>query len=436
MKANKVISLPQNFIKPTVLWPIASYKHRLKNRQEIEENIRRRKLTGQINLIELYDKWELYKCAKLEKENIEIQQNQLKKTISKFKEKKSLNTNEQSLLKSSFEKMITLQKTLDNNRKSFIGIHEQFNSSFLALPNKLSSITPDQQQIVHEFGQKPPDDSGQNQAHHLNYSSLITFINENFYFLQSEAAKFDYTFTLKCLDYFRQQNFSQFINCDFIRTIILESVAEPLENFHEVQHSFDENNRNLVHLTGGGSWLSYLGCITLSKIDKSELPFKSISSGRIYRPTRENDLGLFDVTQSNGVQILVADFDVSINEQFQSTLKLIINMYEHFLCGEHFRVVYVPAHQLRKSECFSAHIEMYSRSQKKYIEIGNLSHFGDFLSHRLRFQCEGAEKATQHKPHLIMGTVCNVTKLLGILLEQHNGTIPQNFFDHHAFVQK
>lgn len=40
----------------------------------------------------------------------------------------------------------------------------------------------------------------------------------------------------------------------------------------------------------------------------------------------------------------------------------------------------------------------------RYIEIGNLNHFGD----RLRFQCEGAEKGTQDETHIILGTVCNI----------------------------
>lgn len=427
MKANKVISLPRSFVKPTVLWPISSYKHRLKNRQEIEENIKRRKLIDQINITELYAKWELYKRAKMEKDNIETQQNQLKKSIANLRGRKSLDDNEQCALNQNFQAMVTLQRTLDDSRKSFHDIHEQFNSSFLSLPNKLSPDTPNQERIVHEFGRKLEDSAGSRHQHHISYTELIKLFDENVYFLQNAAAAFDHTFTLQCLDQFRRHQFSQFNNCDFIRTIVLDSVAEPLESVYEVQHGFDEKNKNLVHLTGAGSWLSYLGCITLSKIDKPDLPLRSVSAGRIYRPTTRNDSGLFDVAQSTAIQILLADFDVCINQRFESTLKLIIDMYEAI--DIHFRVVYVPVHQLSRSACFTARIEMYSPSQRRYIEIGNLSHFGDFLSHRLRFQCEGAEKATQHKPHILLGTVCNVTRLLGIILETFNGTIPQTILD-------
>lgn len=428
MKARKVIALPRSFVKPTVLWPIASYKHRLKNRQELEENIKRRQLIDQINIAELYAKWELYKRAKIEKDNIETQQNQLKKTIAKLKAKKSLDDNEQSALNRNFQEMVASQKTLDDSRKSFHNVHEQFNSSFLSLPNKLSANAPDREKVVHEYGKRLDDSAASRHQHHLTYSKLIKLIDENLYFLQNAAAAFDYTFTLKCLDHLRCHQFSQFNNCDFIRTIVLDSVAEPLENVYEVQHDFDEKNKNLVHLTGAGSWLSYLGCITLSKIDKPELPLRSVSAGRIYRPTIKNDSGLFDVTQSTAIQILLADFDVCINKQFESTLQLIIDMYEAI--DIHFRAVYVPAHQLSRSANFTARIEMYSPCQRRYIEIGNLSHFGDFLSHRLRFQCEGAEKATQHKPHILLGTVCNVTKLLGIVLETFDGSIPQTILNH------
>lgn len=65
------------------------------------------------------------------------------------------------------------------------------------------------------------------------------------------------------------------------------------------------------------------------------------------------------------------------------------------------------ASRLRKSNGFTARIELYSPSHKRYIKIKNSGQFGDFLSNRLRlrFQCEKVKKATQYKPHIILETV-------------------------------
>lgn len=401
------------------LWPIFNYKDRLENHTELEENIKRRRLTDQINVSDLLDKWQLYKNCEKKKDTVEKRRAQLTKIISKLSSVKSLSDDDQCRSEAFKQEARDLRKDYDSACNSFYDIQEQFNVEFLMLPNNLLTKTPDEPEIVYEFGSKPSDKPNQ---HHLNYDDLIKFVNETCYYLQHEAATFDLNFPLVCVDFFRQHGFEQFSNADFAKTIIVEGGGVQLTNLYEVIHDFHENYSNLVHLVGNGSWLSFLSFIAKTKIHKTILPLEHVSTGKIYRQPINKDLGLFDASQSTAVQIFSAGTEQQVHQRFEIALALITQIYETL--NIHFRIVNVPAHQLQSAECFAVHIEMYSPSLKKYVEVGNLSHFSDYISYRLRFQCEKDETKSQYKPHIFGGTVCNVTKLLPIILESYNGKIP------------
>lgn len=431
LKTNTLVYVPRRFIQALfvghrnakgnlrALWPIFNYKKRLENRTELEENIQRRQLTNQINVSDLLDKWQLYKNCESNKEKIEKRRAQLTKLIGKLTNANSLSDEDQCRFQALKQEARDLRKDYDSACNSFYDIQERFNIDFLMLPNKLLPRTPDEQEILFEFGSKPPDNPNQ---HHLNYDHLIKFFSETSYFLQHEAAMFDLNFPLACVDFLRQNGFEQFSNADFAKTIVVEGGGVSLTDLYEVVHDFHENYSNLVHLVGNGSWLSFIGYMAKTKVNKTLLPLEHVCSGKIYRRPIQKELGLFDASQSTAVQIFSAATEQQVNQRFEVTLGLITQIYTTL--NMHFRIVNVPAHQLQSAECAAAHIEMYSPSLKEYVEIGNLSHFSDYISYRLRFQCEKDETNSQYKPHIFGGTVCNVTKLLAIILESNNGIIP------------
>lgn len=437
LKANTLVYVPRRFVQALfvshrnakenlrALWPIFDYKSRLGNRKELEENVKRRQLSDKINVADLCDKWELYKSSESRKEAIEKRRAQLSKLIIKLKSAKSLSEQDQNSCEAYIQEARTLRKDYDGVCDSFYDIQERFNIDYLALPNQLLPNTPDEEQIVYEFGSKL---AGDQSHHHLNYHHLINFFNETCYFLQNEAATFDLNFPLTCVDYFRQHDFAQFSNADFTKTIVVEGGGVPLESLYEIMHDFHENYSNLVHLVGSGSWLSFLGYIAKTKVDKTLLPLQFVSTGRIYHRTVAKDLGLLDAVQSTAIQIFVAGTEQQANERFQVTLGLITKIYKAL--NLHFRVVQVPASQLETAECSAVRIEMFSRSLNKYIAVGNLSMYSNYISYRLRFQCEKDETNSQYKPHIFGGTVCNVTKLLAIILETYDGTIPRTLLNH------
>lgn len=405
------------------LWPIFDYRYRLENRHVLEDNIKRRRLDNQINVDELYEQWEIYKTIEPKKKTIEKKQTILKKNRFKLKSIENLNDKQATWLKHNVEEAKELKKEYKIVCDSFYDIEARFNNNFLALPNILLSNTPNEPEIVltHE-----EESTESHNKLHLNYDNLIEYFDDKTYYLKNDAAKFNQFFPLKCLNHFEHHGFAPFSNTDFVKTVVVEGSAIPLENVYEIQHEFHENCTNLVHLVGAGSWLSFMGFISHQLIEKEILPMKMVSSGKVYKLTKENDFGLFDAAQSTEIQLFSAGTEEQMNEQFKLTLELIIQIFKSI--GMHFRVVHVPDNQLKLAECFATQIEMFSPHLKNYMEIGRLSHYGDYISKRLRFRCEIDENNTNYKPHIVCGTVCNVEKLLAIILETNNGIIPNALF--------
>lgn len=427
LKVQSLVFVPRRFVQALfvshrnaeanvrALIPILDHKNFLENRHELEENIRRRGLGNQINIATLYDQWEQYIEADSRKVAIEKQRSNLSKLIVKAKSEKA---------DSSIDDLLQEARGLRDEYKSacdrFYEIDEEFNNNFLELPNKLLSITPDEAQVIFSHGLNSA--KIEHTAHHLEHKHLIDYISETIYYLKKEAAHFDHILPNILIDQFRKHGFDQLSNPDFAKTVTVEGGGTALKNLYEIPQDYNKRCTNLLHLVGSGSWLSFLGFIAKLKIEKELLPMQFVSTGKIYRPTNGNTRGLFDVVQSTAVQVFLAGTETQMTEKFHTVLEFIIQIFKQL--DIHFRVVHAPASQLHPTERFATRIEMYSPILEEYIEIGRLSQYGDIISKRLRFLCERDETHTHYKPHIIGGTVCNVTKFLAIILETHNGIIP------------
>lgn len=429
LNVRSIIVVPRRFVQALyvskskalgnvrALIPTLDYEYYLKNRCEFEENIRRRGLIDQINIVKIYDQWERHKEAESRKVSIHKRLTKLLKSIDKINSEKTEN---QSSIEKLIQEVRGLRQELKCVTKQFDEIDEEFNNKFLELPNKLLPMTPDEPQIIFSHGQ---NSAKTNNVHHLSYQHMIEYINETCYYLQNEAAEFDRILTTNTLKYFQSQGFQQLSNPDFAKTIIVEIAGVPLHNLYEIEQNFDERCTNLLHLVGTGSPLSILGCIAKARVEKEHMPVQFVFTGKMYQPTNKNDHGLFDVVQSTAIQVFMAGSDTQMAEKFEITEKLLIQMFESI--DIHFRVIHLPANQLKSAECFATQIQMYSPSLQKYIEIGRLSYYDEFISKRLRFNCGGTITTQFYKPHIIGGTICNITKCLGIALETYSGCIPK-----------
>lgn len=402
-----------------VLTPVLDIEQRLGDRNEIENNIRRRQMTS-VNVSDLFDQWELNKAVRSKMKAIQNRQSLVSKLTHEAMKSEPSEERENSVRKYTIEGQ-TLREDLRNLRDNSYQLEGNLMDNFLALPNKISADTPDEAQVLSSHG----NTAIANSKHHLMYEDQIDYFDETAYYLKGDAAKTDLLFPLNCVDYFRQNGFVQFSNPDFAKTVLVEGGATSLNDVYEVQHDDDEKCSNLVHLVGNGSMLSFLGFIAKLKIAETQLPLQWVSTGKIYIPARPSELGLYNTCQSTAVQVFAAGTKEQLHEKFNKTLEIFCKFYES--TNLHFRVVCAPASELHPAECYKVRIEIFSPHLQRYIEVGSLSNYSDYISKRILF-CYDKNKIHWF-PHLLSGTFCNVTKLLAILLETNDGLIPKAFLE-------
>lgn len=321
-----------------------------------------------------------------------------------------------------------IKDNLRNLKNPLWSAEEAAKVEALSLPNLLHKLTPDSQnKVIVDYKILP-----QNEKNHYligTEKNLITFIKNNNYYLIGDAALFELGAKFYFSDYLKRNNFVQFSNPDFVKSLIVEGCGidhtDPKLTFilhHNDNTVINEDKR--LHLTGAGSLCSFLAYHAKNVIYSKVLPLKYFSIGRQYTPSTGNH-NLFNVSQSSVVQLfgVAKDKDESdkILNEVVEMIKLIYNNLNY-----HYKLSYVPADKLYKWESLRISIEMYSASLNKSVEIGHVSLSGDFISKRLMFTY--TENRQAKFPHILSGTVLNVPKFLGCILEQDEEfSIPETF---------
>lgn len=402
----------------TILEPVLDFEHRFANRTVLEQNIERRKLESALNVDDLYTEWEMVKTIETKKKALLARQRQVSKLLKEVQKYEQENDKENHIRKYTLEKE-TIKEDLKNLFEHGTSVEDAFICRFLAIPNDISDAVPNEAQVISIHGEK----STEQRPHHLKFDQVIEFYGKSTYFLKGNAARVDGVLPLDCIDYFRKNGFIQFSNPDFVRTILIEGAGLPLDDFYQVTHHLDQHHTNIVHLVGNSSMLSFLGFVTKLRVAGTLLPLKYVAAGKIYGPQESNKDSLFNVSQSTAVQVFLAGTKDQMQQKFDETLDLMKKLFSSF--DVHYRVVRVPANELRPAECSSIRFEMFSPHLNEYIEVANLSNYSDYISKRLLFSFQkDREKNVCEFNHIVSGTVCNVTKLIAILLETNNGNIP------------
>lgn len=373
-------------------------EERLDNFGEIQENVRRRRL--EINLDDFGSEYSLYKSVSERKKAIENRRDEIAKMIKESPSPEGLITQGKQL-----------REDLKQLKQQSYYLEGNFIHNFLDLPNYIHKFTPDdEKRVIYSF----KEFTSQTQASRNDLiSEMIEFYDPTCYYMKGEAAKFDLFMPMQVLGYYQDNGFVNFSNPDFTRTIIGEAAGINIKDLYLIKE--DDKKLNLLHLTGNASFLNYLPFITKLSIYPTILPLKFICSGKQYDARNHYEhQDLYKVVQSTCCQTFIAttdasSFDVLVDEQVEH----FINTFEKF--DQHFRIVYYPAHELQQAESCKIGVEMFSSSLSSYVEVGNFSCYGDYISKRLLFNYKIGKDF--HFPHIYSGTVVNVMKLLLILLE-------------------
>lgn len=313
-------------------------------------------------------------------------------------------------------------------KKPFLSAELTAMVELLKLPNKLHSKVSGQENIIHTHLLIPK--SNKNHLEIGRQLNIITFKrNENYYLLR-DAAIFELGAKFHLSKILRQRKFTQFSNNDFVKSVVVEGCGEdhtnPKSTFilqHDEASKVNIDNR--LHLTGAGSLTSFFAYHAKNVIYSKVLPLKYFTLGRQYSPSPSDEDSLFHVSQSSVVQLFeVLKDDVEQENAFQEVIDIVKDFYNDL--GYHYRLNLLPANKLLMWESLRLSIEMFSSSLNNYVEVGNVSLTGDFLSKRLMFTF--VEKKEHFFPFIISGTLLNVPKLLGCVLEQDKDfAVPQSF---------
>lgn len=394
----------------SILVPHMDFADKLKNRKRLEENISRRRLTAAYNLEELYQYYDLYSTFTQRLSIMEERRQEILTAVQKLMEESEENgTKNNELMRKFQEENKLLKVDIKQLKAESYSIDDKFVHDYLALPNEIHARTPDEMTVIASHGEiqliRPETD----------VQGIVDYFDETAFYLEKDAAKFDLFFPLYWIDRLRERGFVQFSNPDFVKSILIEAAGLPLNEVFEVKEKEPDDSLHLLHLVGNGSMISYLGYIARLIVEPAFFPLKFVCTGKQYVPKEPNELGLYGVSQSTVLQVFCAGKEEQIEQQFDDVLKLVDDLFSPL--GLHYRIVYEPPHELKLAESLRARVEMFSNLYNRYIEVGNVSCYGNFISERLLFNYK--DDSDVKYPHVISGTICNVTRIIALLLEKN-----------------
>nr|XP_014100446.1 serine--tRNA synthetase-like protein Slimp [Bactrocera oleae] len=394
------------------LQPYMDFEGTLNNLGTLEKSIKARKL--QINLDELKAKYVKFQSMKNQIKQTEAERESVSKTLKELNKVDTATKEEIEKLK---EKGVSLRNVLKSLKTENYPIEEDFVHSFLNLPNQLDPQCPQGNVEKLLYRSSTPRCEEQRPTHLAN-KELIRFYNNNRYYLFGTPAEFD-VYSMQALTnyYVKKGGFLQMANPDFARLVLLEASATPLEKYHLVKEEDLLSEVNRAYLTGGATFEGFLAAFARLLVLPKALPIPMVAPGRSYVKVanKEGQIdNLFTATQTNAVQTFVATKTAGeAEEQMHKILNLAVDFYKEL--GVHFQIIYEDASVLTNAECLRASIQMYSPAEQRYICVGNVSNYGDFVSKRIMF-CIREQKGYAF-PHLVSGNVLHVTRLIALLLE-------------------
>ncbi|XP_067628268.1 serine--tRNA synthetase-like protein Slimp [Eurosta solidaginis] len=394
------------------LQPYMDFEETFKDTKQLEESIKARGLS--INLNELKDKYTKYKIVHEQMQKLEIDRDLVYKKVKEANQSGVATKEEIEAMKT---KGMQLRNDLKALKAQKYPIEEDFIYSFLNLPNILHADCPIKNIEKLMYRSRTPR-CEEERPSHLSFTDLIRFHTNDRYYMLGAPAEFDIFSTQAMANYFVEKGgFMQTSNPDFVRLVILEASGTPLETHHLVKEKDLASEINRAYLTGGATFEGFLGAFARLVVYPTVLPLPCVVAGRRYekvKGAKDQPANLFTATQTNAVQTFVATKTAEqANEYLDKILNLAVDFYKEL--GVHFRIVYVDASALTIAECLRANIEMYSPAEKRYICVGSVSNYSDYVSKRIMFCIR--EKKDYAFPHLVGGPVLYTTRLIAVLLE-------------------
>lgn len=393
----------------SVVVPYLEFEHRIRDKNELRENIKARKLNFSLDRVQ--KKWTFHKTIEDTKENLEAAKHHVTSVISELMKLKTEASFEEIGRLKFYAKII--KEDLKNVKEYVYCVEENAAIAALSLPNVLHTETPRNfSQVVYESSNKPTQKS----KHHMEIAQsqgLLTVSNKYCLYLKKQAALFEISnanFWSKSL---LGIGFTKLSNPYFCRSVVLEGIGKNHE-FDTLTLETKQDDSTRIHLTGGSSLAAFMAYLTRHLINENCLPLQLYTVGKYYSPLKGEPVSLFNSMQETQISVFIATLDD--NNLMNNTFAAVLNIFKN-LCNKlsiHFRIVYVSAPHLEIEESLRASIEMFSNSEGKYIEVGKIAIYDSYLSKRLLLVYN---KEKERKFCKIVGGSFSVQKMFGCILE-------------------
>lgn len=402
-----------NFV---VLTPYIDFEERLEDKAELENNI---KLRGKTIDVDKYMKyWEFYKHLDEKLLMLNATKRGIGEYVTELMKEPEKNKDE-------IEKLHLHSKLVKENYKSLreytYPVEESAAMNALSIPNILDKRTPQKEvEIVHTFLEK----SAQECKCHFTLAqdkNLIHYLNPTFLVLQNEAAMFEHGLINYGYETLLNHGFISTVNACFSRSIIIEGCCTDHINPKHTYMVHEEDSKysiSKLHFVGNSSLYSFMTYLAKFSIQPGYFPLKFFTSGKQYSPVQSDEKSLLALSQYSTINIIsvIKNNEDDNEKSFQDIIKVVKDFYDSL--NYHYRLVYLPAKELQDFESLRLSIQMFSMHFQKYIEVGNVSLCGNYLSKRLLVTYN--ENKTRKYPNIISGTFLNVQKILACVLEYND----------------
>ncbi|CAH1974000.1 unnamed protein product [Acanthoscelides obtectus] len=394
-----------------VLTPYIDFEERYNNKKnELIANIAARNYP--LDIHKVFDSWEFFQTVDDRRKKLEATRTELAQKISTLMKEYSKNEDEIKKLRLHAK---LIKDDLKAMKEHYYEVEEQVMLKILDLPNVLHPKTPlKEETVICQYLEKP-ESSSESHKDIAEKLGFLQYIDKTSSFLKGEASLFEQAI----LNYFRNcmidSGFTVFCNPSFCRSVVAEGCADMENVFTIAESEHSKENLNHLHLSGGATLLSFMAYFTKHTLLSTQLPLKYFAVGKRYRnvdPEKTDDL--FNLSQESSLNIFLATADNELVD-LDCVLKDVKGFYQKL--GYHFRMVLLPANRIEKSESLHVSIQMYSNHLNGYVEVGNISSYDSYLSKRLIFTYNDQSSKDRAFPKIIAGTVLNVPKVLGCVLE-------------------
>lgn len=396
-----------------VVVPYLDFENRFSKFELLQSNIKRRQQN--LNLAEMKDSWSFYKDWNNKRNQLLDRLNDVNKEIHIFNTKEENKKTNVIKLKNLERHRDLLKEDLSNVKQNVWDMEDNVICELLKLPNDLHPETPDEDINLSVFDQEVTAVG----CDHLKAGlklNCVEYRNQLSCYLMNEAALFELAVSELCMNKMSKEGFIKFSNPDFSRSVLAEGVGlAPTDTQESFLLENTEAHNDLLYLCGGASIFPFCAFLAKGAVRKETLPLKLVASGRRYTPTTSSLPGLYSLNQTTSVQFFLAtDTDEHLYCELQSVIKLMNNIFSEL--GLSYKVVKQKASRLKNWESLRVSFQVLSPFEHRYVEVGNVSLIGDYISKRLRI-CY-SDKSEDKFLKIVSGTLLNVQSLLALCLER------------------